>query len=275
MPPMRSLYLNLTLALLASACGDEPSSPTDVVLGETTLVVVVNPRLNSLNSAAVPPPGSSRAGVKVSVDDGPSATTDAEGVAVLPRVAAGQLTLRFSGSDALLVVNVVEKDLRELAVSVTDASARVMADLRYPFGGQVVEVTPTMSITEVNEALNGSNRIVLLRGGTYTGDIQFNGSNVSLFGEGPNGGRVTLTGNVTLNGSDNRIRGARVTGQLSISGSGNGLTFSQIAGKASSDGSDGVFIGNRFCGEVQLTGGNLTVLENAGDAPLPRPATGC
>jgi hypothetical protein len=213
--------------------------------------------------------------VKVSVEDGPSATTDAEGVAVLPRVASGPLTLRFSGSGASLVVNVVEKDLRELAVSVTDTTARVMADVRYPFGGQVVEVTPTMSITEVNQALNGSNRIVLLRGGTYTGDIQFNGSNVTLFGEGVNGGRVTLTGNVTVNGSNTRVRGARVTGLLSISGSGNGLTFSQIIGKAVSDGSDGTFISNRFCGELQLSGGNLTVLENAGAAPLPSPTTGC
>jgi hypothetical protein len=272
---MRSVHWILAVALLVSACGDESSSPTDVVLGETTLVIIVNPRVNDLNSASVSPPGSSRQGVKVSVEGGPSATTDAEGVAVLPRVATGQLTLRFSGSSAPLIVNVAEKDLRELAVSVTDASARVMAEIHYPFGGQVVEVTPTLSIAEVNQALNGSDKIVLFRGGTYTGDIQFNGSNVILFGEGPNGGRVTLTGNVTLNGSNSRIRGARVTGQLSLNGSGNGLTFSQVIGKAVSDGSDGVFISNRFCGEVLLTGGNLTVLENAGGAPLARPTTDC
>lgn len=271
---MRPPLLVLAVSLLAVACGGS-SSPTDVVLGETTLVVIVNPRLNDLNSASVPPPGSSRQGVKVSVEGGPSATTDAEGVAVLPRVASGQLTLRFSGSSAPLSVNIVEKELLELAVSMTDASARVMAENRYPFGGQVVEVTPTMSITEVNQALNGSNKIVLFRGGTYTGDIQFNGSNVVLFGEGANGGRVTLQGNVTLNGSNSRIRGARVTGQLSLYGSGNGLTFSQVVGKSLSDGSDGVFIGNRLCGEVLLTGGNLKVLENAGGAPLPRPTTGC
>jgi hypothetical protein len=272
---MRSFHWVLAVALLVAACGDETTSPTDVVLGETTLVMIVNPRINDLNSASVSPPGSPRQGVKISVEGGPSAITDAEGVAVLPRVSTGQLTLRFSGSSASLIVNVAEKDLREVAVSVTDASARVMADIRYPFSGQVVEVTPTMSIAEVNQALNGSDKIILLRGGTYTGDIQFNGSNVSLFGEGPSGGRVTLTGNVALNGSNSRIRGARVTGQLSINGSGNGLTFSQIIGKAVSDGSDGVFIGNRFCGELQLTGGNLTVLENAGAAPLARPTTGC
>lgn len=272
---MRSPCLALICALLVSACGEDTPPPTDVVLGETTLIVLVNPRLNTLNSAAVPPPGASRAGVKVSVEGGPSATTDAEGVAVLPGVAAGQLSLRFSGSDTPLLVNVVEKDLRELAVSVTDAGPRVMAELRYPFGGQVVEVKPEMSISEVNQVLNGSNRIVLFRGGSYTGDIQFNGSSVILFGEGPNGGRVTLTGNVSLNGSNNRIRGARVTGQLSMNGSGNGLTFSQLNGKAVSDGSDGVFLGNRFCGEVRLSGGNLTVLENAGSEPLPAPASGC
>jgi hypothetical protein len=270
-----SLSLFLTLSLLMAACGDETSSPTNVVLGETTLIIIVNPRLNTLNSASVAAPGTKREGVTVSIEGGPSATSDAEGIAVLTRLEAGPRTLRFSGSSASLEVNVVAKDLRELAVSVTDSAASVMADLRYPFGGEVVEVNPSMPLSEVNQALNGSNRIVLFRGGTYTGDLQFNGSNVVLFGEGPSGGQVTLKGNVSLNGSNTRIRGTRVTGRLSINGSGNGLSFSQVDGQLASDGSDGVFLGNLFCGEATMTGGNLRVLENEGAAPLPRPATGC
>jgi hypothetical protein len=268
--------LALVFALLASGCSDETTDdPTDVVLGETTLVIVVNPRVNTLNSASLAAPGTRRDGVTVSIEDGPSATSDVDGIAVLTRVEPGTRTLRFSGSSGTLSVNVVDKDLRELAVSVTDTAASVMADVRYPFGGEVVEVMPTMSIAQVNQALNGSNRIVLFRGGTYTGNIEFNGSNVFLFGEGASGGRVTLTGDVTLNGSNSRIRGTRVTGRLSVNGSGNGVTFSQVVGTFQSDGSDGVFLSNRLCGDVIISGGNLRVLENAGAAPLARPTTGC
>lgn len=272
---MRSpLCLVLALSLLATACGDG-GSPTDVVLGETTLIVIVNPRVNTLNSASVATPGSRRRGVTVSLEGGPTAVSDANGVAVLTRLEPGQRTLRFSGSSAPLVLNIADKDLRELAVSVTDSAASVVADVRYPFGGEVVEVRPSMSIAEVNQALNGSNRIVLFRGGTYTGDIQFNGSNVTLFGEGTSGGRVTLSGNVILNGSNGRIRGTRVTGRLSFNGSGNGLTFSQVLGELVSDGSDNTFLHNRLCSGVTLSGGNLRVLENVGAAPLGPPDSGC
>lgn len=268
--------LALVSALLASACSDDTSDdPTEVVLGETTLIIVVNPRVNTLNSASLTAPGSRRDGVTVSIEDGPSAISNTDGVAVLTRVEPGARTLRFSGSSATVPVNVVDKDLRELAVSVTDNAASIMADLRYPFGGEVVEVMPSMSIAQVNQALNGSNRIVLFRGGTYTGNLEFNGSNVTLFGEGASGGRVTLTGDITFNGSNGRIRGTRITGRLAVNGSGNGVTFSQVVGTLSSDGSDGVFLGNRLCGDVNMIGGNLKVLENAGAAPLARPATGC
>jgi hypothetical protein len=60
-----------------------------------------------------------------------------------------------------------------------------------------------MSLGEVNAALAQSNAIVFFRAGTYTGDLAFSGSNVTLFGEGPTGGAVTLDGNITVDGSFN------------------------------------------------------------------------
>ena len=102
-----------------------------------------------------------------------------------------------------------------------------MSDVRYPFAGlQVVEVNQQMPIAEVNAAHNGSNRIVLFAGGTYAGNIVFSGSGVTLFGAGVTGGEVSLTGNVEVNGSDNRIRGTRIAGNLLMNGSSNGLSFS-------------------------------------------------
>jgi hypothetical protein len=253
----------LAFAFLAVACGQDELSPADVVLGETTLVVIVNPQVNELNSASVPSPGASRGGVTVSVDGGPSAVTDSIGAVVLPRVAAGKLTLRFSGSDASLAITVEQRELRELAVSLTASSAQVMAEVRYPSGGQVVEITPTRPIAEVNQALNGSDRIVLFRGGKYTGDLQLNGSNVSLFGRSPNRGIAEFWGSVTVTGNNNRIRGARVRGKLLLNGSGNAVTFSDVHGETVSDGHAGVFLNSKStCRGAMLTGDNLTVLGN-------------
>jgi hypothetical protein len=259
-------------ALLLAACG--PASPTDVELGETTLVVVVNPTVDAPNNASVPAPGSARSALALSVDDGPSATTDAAGVAVLARVPAGRRTLRLPGG-ASLQVDVVEGTLREVAVALSGSSAQLMAEVPYGVGQTVVEVTPSTPPAEVNAALNRSNALVLFRGGTYRGDLTFNGSNTTLFGEGPRGGTVTLEGNVTVNGSASRIRGARVTGTLSLKGSDNGLSFSRVSGRLTSDGSDVVLLGNQLCGGTGVTGSSVAVLGNTGAAPLAAPAGGC
>lgn len=246
-------------------CGQVPD-PTNVDLGETALVVVVNPRINDLHSASVPAPGGESSGVPVTLGT-EDFLTGPSGIAVFGDLDGGVSALEIDRGS--LSLTLVEGELRELAVASHAATLQPMVDVRYDFRGtEVVELDAGMSITEVNAALNGSNRIVLVRGGTYQGNLIFNGSNVTLFGEGASGGRVTLDGNVEVNGSGNRIRGARITGDLLVDGSGFALTFSQVEGDTTVTGSDNVLLHNRLCGTTAISGGNLVVLENAGLPPL-------
>ncbi|MDQ3263139.1 MAG: hypothetical protein M3Y59_05690 [Myxococcota bacterium] len=270
----KSFIVGVLLAfagLTGCQCGQVPD-PTNVELGETALVVVLNPRINDLNSATVPAPGAQVSGVSVTLGT-EDFVTGASGIAVFGGLDGGVTALEIGQGS--LPLTLVEGELRELAVASSGSSLQPMADVRYDFNGtEVVELDAGMSITAVNAALNGSNRIVLVRGGTYQGDLVFNGSNVTLFGEGASGGRVTLDGNVEVNGSGNRIRGARITGDLLVDGSGFALTFSRVEGATTVTGSDNVLLHNRLCGTTAISGGNLTVLENAGLPPLP-PDGGC
>ena len=270
------LFFGTVLALGLLACGDDPG-PTDVTFGETTLVILVNPPLNDANEASVPTPGTVRPGVSVSVQGGPSGTTDANGVVVLAPVAPGAKTVSLSGGGAsgTISVSIADKDLREVAVALTSSGASIMANVHYAFGGTVVEITPSMSVTEVNTQLARSNLIVFFKAGTYTGDLVFAGSNVTLFGEGPQGGQVTLNGTVEVGGSANRIRGARMMSTVTVPGSNFGFSFSRVSSGFSMDGSQGVLLNNGFCGTVTIAGSGTTALGNAGLAPLPAPSGGC
>ena len=263
--------ISLVACLAGAACSGESPTELEVTFGETTFVVIVNPVVNDANATSVPAPGSQQSGVSVAVAGGPSGSTNANGVVVLSPVVPGSKTLSVGGSD--VTVSIVDKDLRELAIA-RDGSASVMAEVPYAFGGQVVEITPSMSLTEVNAALSQSNTIVFFGAGTYVGDLQFSGSNVTLFGAGATGGAVTLDGNVTVDGSFNRIRGARITGSLSIPGSDVGISFSRVVGAVQVDGSDATLLNNAFCGTVNASGSGLTALGNAGMAPIASPG-GC
>lgn len=258
---------------VAQACSSDSPTELDVTFGETTLVVLVNPVVNDDNAASVPAPGSDQSGVGVSMVGGPSGSTNASGVVVLSTVEPGPSTVSADGSE--FMVSMVDKDLREVAIALDGGSASVMTEVQYAFGGRVVEITPTMELAEVNDALSQSNTIVFFRAGTYTGDLEFSGSNVTLFGEGPTGGSVTLDGNVTVDGSFNRIRGARITGTLSIPGSSGRVSFSRVLGDVEIDGSDAILLNNGFCGTVTVSGSGLTALGNAGMAPIAPPAAGC
>jgi hypothetical protein len=260
------------------ACGgDGPTNPPDVAYGETTVVYVMNPVVNDVNAIVVPTPGTSRSGVAIAVTSGPSGTTGANGDLALAPLAAGVNPVSFSAGTATgqLSLDIVQGDLREIAVALDGTGAASMADIRYEFGSTVVEITPTMTNAEVNAALSGSNLIVFLRAGTYQGDLNFSGSNVTLFGEGSQGGTVTINGNVTVSGSGNRLRGTRIIGNLSVPGSNAGISYSGVAGTLSFDGSNGVLLNNAFCGTATVAGSGLRALGNAGLAPLPAPPGGC
>jgi len=255
------------------ACGgssDAPADvdPTDVKFGDTALVVVVNPAINEQNRDTVAMPGQARSGVVLRSDDGLADTTGADGIAVLAPLTAGTRTIEVSGGgiEATFTVTIAAGELREVALATEASRADVMVDIDYKTD-RMFEVTPDMTVAQLNDALKVSDRVVFVRGGTYTGDLDFSGSRVTLFGEGVLGGAVTLTGNVTISGSDSRIRGAHITGDLTVPASGTGLSFSQVDGNASVVGSDATVLANALCGGGTISGSGSVVLGNAGIAP--------
>lgn len=267
----------LLCALVLAACGDDAplapdaNSPTDVPFGTTAIVVVVNPTVNDANTeTGLPAPGTVRAGVTLTTDDNVTATTGPDGIAVLAPVTAGTRTITVSGAIAGGTFSVMIDDttLREVAVAATPGTAQIMVDVDYT-SDQVFEVTPTMTNAEVNDALAVSDRVVFFKGGSYAGDLTFAGSRVTLFGEGLLGGNVILDGNITVTGSDSRIRGTDITGALTIPASKVALSFSRTTAAVTSSGSDSMFLQNKLCGTEEITGSGVTALGNSGAPPTP------
>jgi hypothetical protein len=272
----RILALAGAAAIFCAACGsdsngtpDAGNDPTEVRFGDTVLVVVLNPTVNDANSATVPTPGTARAGVTLTTDDDVTTTTDATGIAVLGPLTPGtrMVTLSGSGLSGSFSVTMADGELHEIALAADGAQAEIMVEIDYK-SDEITELSPTMSNSAVNDALKISDTVVFFQGGTYEGDLDFSGSRVTLFGAGVLGGEVVLNGNVTVSGSDSRIRGTQITGNLTIPASGVGLSFSQVDGATQSEGSDATFLANALCGGVDLTGSGTIVLGNAGASPL-------
>lgn len=258
-------------------CSDSsgPVDATSVPYGQTTFVIFMNPAVNDINTVVSATPDTLRRdSVRVTVLQGQSEMTDSVGLGTLSPVAAGTRTLSISRDSVSgqVTANIAERDLREIALTLTPAGSAVMANVLYAFGGRVVDVTPRTSIDAVNSALAESNVIVFLRSGTYTGDLTFSGSNVTLYGEGRRGGTVTVIGNVTVNGSGNRIRGAHITGNLAVPANGFGMSLSRVEGALQLNGSGATLLQNTFCGTVTSPTSNVTALGNAGLAPISKPA---
>lgn len=265
------------LPFLLAACGgggDSPTpdanSPTDIPFGTTAIVVVVNPPINDANlELGLATPGTVVEGVTLTTDDGVTATTGADGLAVLAPVMPGTRTVTVSGAVAGgdFIVMVADQTLREVALATDEGRAELMVNVDYK-ADQVFEVSPTMTNEEVNGILAVSDRVVFFQGGNYVGDLTFGGSRVTLFGEGVLGGKVTLDGNINFTGSDSRIRGAHITGDLTIPASKVGVSFSRVDGALTSEGSDGMLLANALCGTEQITGSGTTVVGNRGAAPI-------
>lgn len=272
---MRSLLV--FFITLAFACGGSNNSstpdandPTNVPFGTTAIVVVVNPVVNDANQhTPLPQPGMARAGVTLTTDDHVTATTGANGIAVLAPVTAGTRTITVSGTGAggTFSVTVADRALHEVAVATDGAQAQIMVDVDYKTD-MAVQVNPMMTSSQVNDILKVSDRVVFFAGGHYTGDISFAGSRVTLFGEGVLGGKVFLDGNVTVSGSDSRIRGTEVSGAFTVPASKVGLSFSRVNGTVTSMGSDGMLLANALCGTETVTGSGTYVVGNAGAAPI-------
>jgi hypothetical protein len=269
--------LSLCLLTLA-ACGGgdsapptpDANNPTDVPFGTTAIVVVVNPVINDQNlKTPLATPGSIVEGVTLTTDDNVTATTGPDGIAVLAPVTAGTRTITVSGAvdGGTFTVIVADTTLHEIALATDTGRAELMVNVDYK-ADQAFEVNPAMTNAEVNTILAVSDRVVFFRGGSYAGDLDFGGSRVTLFGEGVLGGKVVLDGNVTVTGSDSRIRGTQITGSLTVPASKVGLSFSHVLGAVTSEGSDGMLLANDLCGTETVSGSGTIVLGNAGAAPV-------
>jgi hypothetical protein len=126
-------WLFLGVAVFSGCTGGSGQDPSDIELGDTALVVVVNPAVKDINSAAVTAPGAQRVGVQVSIGGGQPEATDSRGLAVLEKLDGGSFPLTVGG--ATQSVTITSGELRELAVAQSGASLKTMADVRYDFDG--------------------------------------------------------------------------------------------------------------------------------------------
>lgn len=275
---MRLHKLAILAVVATLGCGGDdgdttdPPDPLDVQFGDTALVVVINPVVNDATDKSVPEPGSELAGIEFTSDDGVSATSDMSGIAVLADLTAGMRTIAVVGDniDASFQVSMTAGELREIALAADGGRAEVMVQLDYK-SQQVAMLDPTMTNEQVNDALSVSDTVVFFAGGIYEGNLDFSGSRTTLFGEGVFGGEVTIDGDVTMSGSDSRIRGTLVTGDLQVPASGTGLSFSRVDGNANFEGSDSTILQSELCGSAQADASGAIALGVTGLSP----AGGC
>ena len=117
------------VVLVVAACGGSSNStpdandPTSVPFGTTAIVVVVNPIVNDANRSSVPQPGPTRSGVTLTTDDHVTATTGANGIAVLAPVAPGTRTITVAGDGVggTFTVTIASGALREVALATSAA----------------------------------------------------------------------------------------------------------------------------------------------------------
>ncbi|QQR43453.1 hypothetical protein JKA73_31180 [Myxococcus xanthus] len=99
--------------------------------------------------------------------------------------------------------------------------------MRYSIGGEVV-VEPGGSIAQ---AATADDAIILLKEGTYPGNIELRTEGVLIFGAWSPTKRPlsVIEGNVTVLGGANRMRGVKVNGRVTSNANGFSLAFSDIA----------------------------------------------
>ena len=270
------------IAVIASGCGSsDPVEPTEVVLGETTFVVTVNPPVNDVHEPDVPQPGAEREDVDVASPN-VQANTESDGVAVLAGVEPGNVDLWIEGFaiEGELTEPIESGQLVEMAVAVDGDGAEVMARNDYDLAGDVVVIGAEEPVDRVQDALREDGQIVLLEDGTYTfeggdGTLEFRGHGLTLFGAGPRGGRVTIEGNVAIHGGENRIRGADIRGDLTIPSNTAAVAFSTVEGGTEVTGNHAANLANTFCGAFTATGSAVVALGNRGLEPVEAPEHEC
>jgi hypothetical protein len=275
-------------AAAATGCGggddDDNNNNTsgpdtvDNLLGDTALVAIINPVVNTGHTTGVPSiTGTERNAIPVEANPGDAAVSE-NGIAV---VGTGTGAVEVTVGNAMLGHNVlVAGDVYDAPIAFDGTTAEFYPNtpVRYPIGAAsgAVLFGPADALADVQAKLGLDNTVVVLRGGTYTGDITIDGTGTMLYGLDFLNNAVMINGSVTVNGAQVRLRGVTVTGDLTVKGNDFGISFSTVEGNTSINGNAGAFVRNVFCGTTVVPTSNATLLDNFGLEPITTiPAGAC
>jgi hypothetical protein len=127
----------------------------------------------------------------------------------------------------------------------------------------VVEVEPGGNIAQ---AAASDNTIILLKPGTYPGNLELRAADVLIFGAwSPTEGPLSIIdGNVTVLGGNNRMRGVKINGRLTSNANTLSVAFSDIA-SATITGNGVSLLRNRFtAGQATVPSSNAVLVDNTG-----------
>lgn len=253
--------LGLVCALLVMGCGDDPPQSPGRFGEVTSAVVVINPVINQGSTTNVVT-GTQRGGVAFTAANR-DGRTDSTGLALVEDLPTGTVELKFDpGTYSFQVVQ--EKELYDVVLSYKDGTVQqLIAPVRYPIGGTVVEVEPGQNIAQ---AAASDGTIIVLKPGTYPGNLELRAANVLIFGawsplEGP---LSIIEGDVTVLGGGNRMRGVKINGRLTSNANSFSAAFSDIT-SATITGNGVSLLRNRFtAGQATVPSSNAVLVDNTG-----------
>ncbi|QCK15241.1 hypothetical protein DCC35_11030 [Mangrovivirga cuniculi] len=261
----RFTYLFALLILIITSCSSDDEGQTPNAGGSdfgqiTSAVIIVNPVINEGSTTTIKS-ATQRDSVLITTSGAPNETTDSTGVAVIKGLPTGTNTLEFpTGNTGFDVIQ--EKELYDVVVSYTDTGVvQIIPPVRYPIGGDVIFVN---NATELTNAVSKDNSIVFMNPGIYEGDISIPATDVIIFGywDQEEGSQSIITGNVTVNGSNVRMRGVTVNGFTTTNGNQFSASFCEF-NNANISGNGISLIRNIFNGtDVTVPSGNAVLLDN-------------
>ncbi len=272
-----SVFTIITLSL--AACADPAGGPdsvgetndtADVLAGQTAIVAIVNPVVNTPHNTGVPGTLSDvTEGVLVDAEPGGDELT-VDGLAVV-RAEPGPVDVLFDGVGISHAVTAAG-DVIDMPVGFNGDDVEYFDNtpIRYAVGegSGALFFDDTHDLRDIEDALGEDEAIVVLGPGEYIGDIVITGERVLLFGEGWSDNSVLIDGSLTANGNGVRLRGLAITGDLAAKGNDFGISFSHVLGDTSITGQAGAFVRNVFCGETTVPSSNATLLDNYGVPPI-------
>lgn len=264
------LILFIGFALFTSGCKDDDSEQNPVIPENSisnfgkiaSAVVIVNPVINGGSTTTVAS-GSQRENITIHPGDLPAVKTDASGLALIEGLPTGDVPLTFAtGNTVLNVVN--DKELYDVVVSV-DANGvqKIISDIRYPLGGEIIVLNPGQNITKAAAA---DNAIIFLNEGTYTEDVEVRGSGVLIIGAWtPAEGQLSvIDGNLKVMGGSTRARGIKVTQTFTASANSFSAAFCSF-NDVNITGNTNSLIRNTFTGsQITVPSSNAVLVDNTG-----------